>query len=219
MRATLKAYGGLNGHGKTHFCVHSAVRRMNALYKKDPSIRFASNIRIMNVPWLDRVVQYKSLKEIIFLTHAIVVIDEVQDQVDNRDFMNTDKMLIKFFEQHRHQSLEIYMTTQVFRKVDIKIRELFQEAWEVRKISGVEKKWCIYRKYKLDVSRIATAPDMDRIPLSFGGGLPRFGWVFKNQKALYNTWEDSALIPFRCDIWLKPKPKSKKILAEIKSNY
>lgn len=218
--STFTAIGGLNGHGKTHKCVAMAYKEFKKTFKSYSNFRIASNIKLTNIEHSDRVVRYKSLKEIVFLTNAVVIIDEIQDQVDNRDFQNTPKMIIKFFEQHRHNNLKIFCTTQVFRKVDIKIRELIQEAWQVRKVLGKEKEYCLYRSFKLDAGKLPQMTEMDRIPLAFGGNIPRYTWVHKNQKSLYNTWEDSSLIPFKCDIWLKPKRKnSKKIIAEIRSTY
>lgn len=211
--ATIIGVGGLTGAGKTDLGTKIAVKTMLEMSKNDPNFRFASNIKIMNVPFEDKIVYYKKLIEITYLTNAVVFIDEIQDQVPNRDWMNTPAYLIKFFEQHRHSNLRIILTSQVFRKVDIKIRELIQCAYEVRKIAGREKKWCIYNIVQLDRSRIASAPNMEAIPMA-PQLYPRFGWTAWFKLPLYNTWEDNALVPYKLCLKIKDH---KKTIMEIRS--
>lgn len=211
--STVIGVGGLNGEGKTDLGTKIAVRLMNRMLKRYPDFRFASNIAIMNVPWQNRIIRYNKLVEISYLTNAVVFIDEVQDQVPNRDWANNSTNIIKFFEQHRHSNLRIVMTSQVFRKLDIKIRELINQAFEVQKIAGVEKKYCIYKIVQLDHRRIASAPNMEAIPLA-PMQIPRLGWTAWFRKSLYNTWEDNALVPYRLCLKIKDHHKTK---IEIRS--
>lgn len=213
--STFTAVGGLNGHGKTHLATKLAVKEMRSMIKRYPNYRIASNISLCNTGFDDKIIKFRHPHEINYITDAIVFIDEIQDYFDNREWANNSRMLIKFFEQHRHSNLRIFCTTQIFRKVDIKIRELFNKAILVRKIIGVEKKYCLYKIIELDTKKLSSAPDLESIPTR-PFSLTKIGLAGSWQKPLYNTWEDSSLIPYK--LCLKIYNRKKRIIT-IKSNH
>jgi len=206
---TFTAIAGQNGAGKTHYMTELSIKEFPDFLKRYPEARFFSNIQIFNTDFDEKIKKFETIEEIKYITDAFVVIDELQDDVDNRDFMSNPKGIIKFFEQHRHSNLRIYCTTQVFRKIDIKLRELIQRAYHIVKIYGVEKKYCIYRIYNLSIPYIATTTDIQKIPTI--GLIPKFGFASPWKIEHYNTWEDHALLPFKLCLSIKKKKKTLKI--------
>lgn len=60
---------------------------------------------------------------------ALIILDEITLDADNREFKSFSKGTRDFFVLHRHLGNDIIYATQSFELVDLKIRQLTQELW------------------------------------------------------------------------------------------
>ena len=68
-----------------------------------------------------------------FISHSLILIDEVSLYADSRDFKAFTKGLRDFFTLHRHVFCDIILFCQDYSKMDKVIRELTYDLWYVTK--------------------------------------------------------------------------------------
>lgn len=131
---------GKQGSGKTIFLVNEAKKFHKKGYK------IYSNIHFTDVPY--EPLNYKDIVE-CNLYKAVVFLDEIHLLLGARNFMNkiNKKICDSFLSQARKQELEIYGTTQLLRKVDVRFREEADYIYECNKFIHINGAWIPYTKY------------------------------------------------------------------------
>lgn len=66
---------------------------------------------------------------------SIILIDEAQDVYPQRTKAVVPEYL-KFFEKHRHTGCDFYVITQKIRQIDIHLRSLVGEHWDMKRVMG-----------------------------------------------------------------------------------
>lgn len=138
------------------------------------------------------------------LNECIIIIDEAQLHYDNRDFKTFSKENKYFFSNFRHHKIEVYIISQSFEDLDVKIRRQAQRIYimqpfikgtilmqKVRMKFGVsEDQTNIITMYKTSIFGI-------RIKFSFPA------WKF------FNSYSKPSLPSFQTELWGQPPTKKK----------
>jgi len=115
-----------------------------------------------------------------------VFIDEAQTWFNSRDWENLPKQVQYLMQQHRHYRIDIYAATPNIRRIDLVMRELVGEYYEVRKLFGtpelknlkIKNPWGLYTFHKFDV--------LDANLKRRGFAIPRF---FIATKKIYSSFD------------------------------
>lgn len=123
---------GRQGSGKTLYLVKKAYD----FSKKGYNVY--SNVHLNGINYIP--LQYEDIVE-CRLDHGIVIIDEAHQLLPSRNSMSKRSRLIVdgFISMIRKKNLEVYMSTQTLRKIDIRIRDemdIFYEAVKYAEIKG-----------------------------------------------------------------------------------
>lgn len=117
---------GLPGAGKTTIMVADILKaRKSGRYD---NIYCNVHVQIPGVTYIDNqcVGQYE-------LCDCAVFIDEATLFADNRDFKNFSKGRISYFLEHRHRRSDIFLYTQQWNGVDLKIRVITDRVYYIYK--------------------------------------------------------------------------------------
>lgn len=123
----IKCYFGVPGCGKTTTLVKIArkeLKRLKKIYKEVYTINFECSGAIP--------IKFNDLKEFKF-NNALILIDEITMDADNRSFKTFPAEIRDFFILHRHLGVDIVYATQNYENVDKKIRDLTAELWYMSK--------------------------------------------------------------------------------------
>lgn len=123
----IKCYFGVPGVGKSTILVKIARKEQKRLIKKYDNI-YSINIDIKGV---ERI-KYDDLRKYRF-SNALILIDEITMDADNRNFKSFTEEERDFYILHRHLGVDIIYATQNFENVDKKIRDLTSELWYMEK--------------------------------------------------------------------------------------
>lgn len=116
---------GLFGHGKTLSMVHVA----NNLYKRyGNTIRFISNVDLKNIPYIELVnfqqlVDLGEIEDDIF-QGTVVLIDEIENVLNNRNFAKFPMALLHVINQQRKKKVVFYCTSPRFFQIDKMMRQI-----------------------------------------------------------------------------------------------
>ena len=107
---------GRQGSGKTIFLTKKAIE----LYKK--GIKIYANFHLNNIPY--EKINYNDIVECKY-SNCAVLIDEIHLLLPSREWYrpHCKKICDSFLSQVRKQEVELYGTTQLLRKVDVRLRE------------------------------------------------------------------------------------------------
>lgn len=141
------------------------------------------------------------------LEDCTIIIDEAQIEFDNRDFKSFTKNLKFFFSNYRHFKADVYIVSQSWEDLDVKIRR------QAKKIFIMQNSWvpftiCLQRvKMKFGVNE-----DKTDIVTQFATSiLPLVGWVLKPNFTVwhyFNSYSKPQLppIPYK-ETWGQVKEK------------
>lgn len=119
---------GLPGQGKSTYaaklakqalCTKQGLRRYDKVY---------SNFSIAGCHKLD----YSDLGHYNF-ENCLILLDEMMNEADSRDFKKFDSFKKYFFSNHRHYGIDIVYFSQAWDDVDKKIRNNTQELYYIKK--------------------------------------------------------------------------------------
>ena len=123
----IKCYFGVPGCGKTTNLVKIGRKELKRIKKRYKEI-FTINFECVGcIP-----IKFDDLKEFKF-NNALILIDEITMDADNRNFKTFPKEIRDFFILHRHLGVDIIYATQNYENVDKKIRDLTSELWYMSK--------------------------------------------------------------------------------------
>lgn len=102
----------------------------------------ASNLRFAQ--WLEEkypegIVYWEKIEELTKLRGADIVIDEVANLLDARNWANLPSSVPIFLRQHEKRGCDIYATTQNFPNVEVSFRRLVTELYECSKVFGSDR--------------------------------------------------------------------------------
>ena len=124
---------GRQGSGKTLLALHKALN----YYKRGFNVY--SNVAF-KFPY--KRLKYSDIVE-CNLSNGVVIVDEAHQLLPSRNSMSKRSRLIcdKFISMIRKKRLQVYMTTQTPRKIDIRIREECDYMFMVKKLGFIRGQW------------------------------------------------------------------------------
>lgn len=130
----VKLFFGLPGAGKSSALVYQMLKTSWLIenHLKTPYERCVSNVQTLPIKHC----YYMPYPEMI--THdlgakTLVLIDEGTLNFDSRDFKNFSKDSLYFFLMHRHYEYDIYIYTQQYNAIDLKIRSICDRVYYIKK--------------------------------------------------------------------------------------
>jgi len=82
---------------------------------------------------------WERIEELTKLTGADIIIDEVANLLDARNWANLPSSVPIFLRQHEKRGCDIYATTQNFPNVEVSFRRLVTELYECTKLFGSDR--------------------------------------------------------------------------------
>lgn len=115
------------GSGKTV----SAVKETYEICEKYPEVSVLTNLTLSNFPAATKIEKLISYQQILDCAdYTIILIDEIQGLLSNRDFMkgnSLDKEVFLNLCQVRHRHIKLIGTAQRFMQIDKQLREITSE--------------------------------------------------------------------------------------------
>lgn len=137
---------GLPGCGKTTVMTKIAYDEVHRKKRKYKHIYSNVPLKIDGVTYIDNdcIGKYD-------LSDCMLLIDEATLFADNRDHKNFSKNKIEYFLEHRHNFADIFLFTQQWNGVDLKIRVITDRVFYVYK-KGILKHWVTrYHRIPYDI--------------------------------------------------------------------
>jgi len=138
---------------------------------------------------------WSRLEELTELRGADIIIDEVANLLDARNWSNLPVSVPVFLRQHEKRGCDIYATTQNFPNVEVSFRRLVSELYECVKLCGSERPgpckptpkrvWGVIWLWHFDPSTYDT-PSPKRVGLSFSMPL----LISKELVSAYDTLQE-----------------------------
>jgi len=129
------AISGLTGEGKTYVMTRMGI---DLLEKSSESTQLYSCFHLKYPKLQHRIHYFNSIKELVDIENAIVLIDEGSVWFNSRMWMSLDPRVQYKFLQHRKDGLKIFVTSQFFDGMDKVVRKNTHRYFEVRKWFGSE---------------------------------------------------------------------------------
>jgi len=128
---------------------------------------------------IGKVIYYSEIKEVLNgrISNALILIDEVQIYLNSRNWEVLTNEVQYTLQQHRHDGLDIFGTTQHISRVDVVMRCLVQELFSVKNFLGKLFWW-----WSIDTDQLGTG-SVENLQKQFGS----FDW--RGKKRLYDTNE------------------------------
>lgn len=150
---SVSIYFGLPGSGKTTFAVKHIYKYVKKGYK------VYTNIDV-SIPRVIKITEQDFGK--FDISDGIVIFDEATQAFDNRDWKSFSNDMRYFFLMHRHYNIKLVeLFTQKFDGVDVKIRNLTDHVYWVRKLpfrrnvsKAISVPYGLYIPDKNDVSHV-----------------------------------------------------------------
>ena len=173
---------GLFGHGKSLSMVHVASN----IYKQfGDSIRFISNVDLKNIPYVE-LVNFQQLVDIgeeeeSKYQGTVVLIDEIENVLNNRNFAKFPLALLHVINQQRKKKVVFYMTSPRFFQIDKMLRQIAttvyicDKYWRFQHVQAFDA-W--------DYENAMNTRDIKRIQ--------NIWWFVKNQD--YNAYDTTQMI-------------------------
>ena len=112
------------GSGKTV----SGVKETYEICKQYPEVSVLTNLKLMNFPEHTKITKLVDYQQILDAPdYTIILIDEIQGLLSNRDFMkghSLDKEVFLNLCQVRHRHIKLIATAQRFMQIDKQLREI-----------------------------------------------------------------------------------------------
>jgi len=124
---------GLTGSGKTYLMTRIGI---SLLEKSNESVQLYACYHITYAPLQHRIHYFNSMKELVDIENAIVLIDEGSIWFNSRLWNNLDPRVQYKFLQHRKDGLRIYVTSQFFDGMDKVVRLNTHKYYEIKKVFG-----------------------------------------------------------------------------------
>jgi len=135
---------GLPGSGKNLWliktCLDFLLPRNQKIRDKTGAIRkvicnfpFGKHIR---EAYPDLIGYWKDAEELVRLRNCDIIIDEIANYFDSRDWQNLSLEVKMFMRQHRKRGINIYAATQDFATIDLNIRRITTRCFRLYKIFG-----------------------------------------------------------------------------------
>lgn len=177
----ISCFVGMFGHGKTLSMVHKA--RM--LYKKyGDRIRFISNIKLNGIPYI-KLVSFQQLVDLgednSTYEGTIVLIDEIENVLNNRNFAKFPLALLHTINQQRKKRVVIYCTAPRFFMIDKLFRAITTNVY------NCNKHWRFQHIECYDAEDLEHAMNFRDIKRNLN-----FWWFVKNQD--YNAYDTNQMI-------------------------
>ncbi len=138
---------GLPGQGKSTYMAKLARKALTTRDGKSRYDRVYCNFNMAGCYRLD----YEDLGRYNF-ENCLILLDEMMNEADSRDFKKFDAYKKYFFSNHRHYGVDIIYFTQAWDDVDKKIRNNTHELYYIRKVGP----WSAV----LPIKQILTVDDM-----------------------------------------------------------
>jgi len=201
---------GLPGTGKT------STAQYLALEGQRNKIKVWSNMPLYNTQELD----FNDLMKYEFTgenEEGIFLIDEGGIDLNNRDWKDLSKDIIKFFKYHRHFRIDVYVFSQG-EDIDITLRRLAQLWYKLEKPKWLFGRYCILKPVYTDITicngQWKIVYELDDFFLSWKY-IPIYKtWGYFNSysrpdlpKKVFNIWYDTVDIPltFKQKVLIKIK--------------
>lgn len=120
---------GLPGQGKSTYCAFLARRALTTKAGQKRYDRVYCNFNMAGCYKLD----YSDLGKYNF-ENCLILIDEMMNEADSRDFKKFDAEKKYFFSNHRHYGCDVVYFTRAWDDVDKKIRNNTQELYYIKKV-------------------------------------------------------------------------------------
>lgn len=125
---------GLFGHGKSLSMIHRATK-IYAQY--GDTIRFFSNVHLNNIPYIE-LVNFQQLVDLGEEDNSkyqgnVVLIDEVENVLNNRNFAKFPLALLHIINQQRKSKTYIMMTSPRFFQIDKMMRQITTKVYVCNK--------------------------------------------------------------------------------------
>ena len=127
---------GMFGHGKTLSMVH----RTCSIYSQfGDNIRIISNVELKNIPYIplinfNQLVDLGEEEDNKNIVGTVVLIDEIENVLNNRNYANFPLQLLHMLTQQRKKHVYIMCTAQRFFMVDKLFRSITTNAIDCKKI-------------------------------------------------------------------------------------
>lgn len=171
---------GLFGHGKTLSMIH----RANIIYNQyGDKIRFFSNVHLNNIPYIE-LVNFQQLVDLgeedkSDYVGNVVLIDEVENVLNNRNFAKFPLALLHVINQQRKSKVYIMCTSPRFFQIDKMLRQI------TTKVYICDKFWRFQHLQSFDAWDYENAMNTRDIKR-----MSNIWWFVKNQDYnAYNTLE------------------------------
>lgn len=196
-------YSGLESSGKSlklAMVVSDLVWRNQKWFEKSGQVRpiwsnmefseeFKHHCEDVNVP----IFYWENLNDLILITNADVIIDEVGNYFDSRMWQDLSLDVRRWLTQGAKCGIEIYGSAQDFAQVDKSFRRLCNELYEIKKFIGsprpsptrppVKKIWGICTMRQLD----PVAYNEDKKKFAANSILPSIFFIQRKYCEIFNT--------------------------------
>lgn len=126
----ISGYFGLPGSGKTSFMTMIAQKELRRIQKGKSRYKYIlTNYECKGCYRVD----YHVLGR-YDIRDALILLDEITQDADSRDFKTFSKQQKYFFAMHRHYKCDVIYFCQQYDGLDKKIRDQTQELWYVKKL-------------------------------------------------------------------------------------
>lgn len=168
---------GLPGQGKSTYMAYLAKQALTTRRGKRRYDRVYCNFNMVGCYKLD----YDDLGKYNF-TNCLILLDEMMNEADSRDFKRFDAYKKYFFSNHRHYGVDIVYFTQAWDDVDKKIRNNTQELYHIRKF--------LWWSYITPIRQLSTIDDLSHQIIT---GYQFRGLIFAHVifRPFYYSWFDS----------------------------
>lgn len=168
---------GLPGQGKSTYMAYLAKKALTTRSGKKRYDRVYCNFNMMGCYKLE----YEDLGRYNF-ENCLILLDEMMNEADSRDFKKFDAFKKYFFSNHRHYGLDIVYFTQAWDDVDKKIRNNTQELYYIKKLGCFS---CI-----IPIKQILTVDELSH-QIVTGYKLRGLAYASVIFRPLYYKWFDS----------------------------
>jgi len=204
--ATFEIVEGKPGQGKSLYTARLAkklLRRNQAYFNRTGIVRpIYSNIKFSREfeELAGEFLRYwTSTYDIIKLSHADLLWDEIATELDSRNFANLSEELKRFLSQYRKRGVDIYANTQDFSMIDMRARLMVTRVATLSKLIGSRDPSATKPAVKAiwglvivrEVENILT-DDPHNKKYSF---VPSFFFIDKQDVEIYDTAQDIPLSP------------------------
>jgi len=197
-------YDGNPGQGKTYMLAQEALglleRNKNWFRThKTPTLRrLATNMRLSEETekrYEGQIVYWSDMKQLVKLRECDVMFDDMSTYLDAQRYLDTPTRVKRWLRFHEHYGCDIYGNAQDFLAIDISVRRLITQVYNVRKLLGSRRpsatKPAVKRVWGVIMIRQVDEQDMDkeRTKRVFSG-FPRIEFLKKKNCMVFDTTQD-----------------------------